>query len=144
MGIGKPFGYDPWPLHMGVFVVWLPTVLVAIKHTRNIPRNDAWKVILRGCPDWMKNGFYVIFGYAILSFIVFIVYSTQSSSGNDASVVRGFSGHWLVFYYAAFATLYSELQLEKQDPIRRCRNGHVVELGDKYCRDCGEHVGKGY
>ena len=50
-----------------------------------------------------------ITAYAMLNFLYFIAIASKSSgsAGVDGSAIRGFSGHWLVFYGAAFATLYS-------------------------------------
>lgn len=139
MGIEKPFGFDPWPLHIGIFVVWLPAVLVAQRLSKDFPQKDMWKATLRGCPSWMRNGLYALFGYAFLSFFLFM--ALDSTSGNEASTVRGFSGHWLIFYFAAYAILYSAIQVSENETARRCKNGHFLEPNDKYCRQCGDYVG---
>jgi hypothetical protein len=71
-GSSIPFGGAVWALHIGIFAVWLPTVLVAIRLTRGAKRKDFWKIALVGCPKWMRTALYVIFGYAILNFVLFI------------------------------------------------------------------------
>ena len=139
IGIEKPFGFDPWPLHVGIFIVWLPAVLVAQRLSRDFPQKDMWKATLRGCPSWMRKGLYVLFGYAFLSFFLFI--TLDSKSGNEASNVRGFSGHWLIFYFAAYAILYSAIQVSENETVRRCKNGHFLEPNDKYCGQCGDYAG---
>lgn len=142
VGVSHPFGYSPWPLHAGIFIVWLPAILVAIKISREFPQKDMWKATLRGCPIWMKRALYAIFGYALLSFFISIILTMENASdGNDASVVRGFSGHWMVFYYAAFAILHSAIKISNEDPIRRCKDGHAVKPTDRYCPECGGYVG---
>src|SRR5437588_175716 len=65
-----PFGKAVWALHIGIFVVWLPTVLVSIRLTRGANRKDRWKIALAGCPKWMRTALYVLFAYAILNFIL--------------------------------------------------------------------------
>jgi hypothetical protein len=35
-----PFGKAVWALHVGIFVVWLPAVLVGVRVTRGINRKD--------------------------------------------------------------------------------------------------------
>jgi hypothetical protein len=113
-GIALPHGgLIFWALHIGIFAVWLPTVLVATRITGDINRKDFWKVVLSGCPTWMRQTLYVLFAYAILNFIWSIFTSNGSSQPQgdpSPSVFRGFSGHWMVFYGAAFATLYSVFQ----------------------------------
>src|SRR5687768_13550080 len=105
-----PFGKAVWALHIGIFVVWLPTVLVAYRLTRGATQKDFWKIALVGCPKWMRTALFIVFGYAILNFVVFMATTASHSPAKGESspeVVRGFSGHWMAFYGAAFATLYS-------------------------------------
>src|SRR5947209_8356058 len=56
-----------WLLHVGIFVVWLPAVLVAGRMTRGGKQKDFWKNALAGCPKWMRNALYVLIGYSILN-----------------------------------------------------------------------------
>ena len=139
MGIEKPFGFNPWPLHLGIFVVWIPAIFVMQRLSREFPRKDMWKATLRGCPREMRTALYVISGYAFLSFFAFIF--LEAGSGEQAKTLRGFSGHWLVFYYAAFAILYSSIHVAKKDDVRRCINGHLLQANEKYCSQCGLYVG---
>jgi hypothetical protein len=139
MGIEKPLGFNPWPLHMGIFIVWLPAVLMAQRLSKDFPQKDMWKATLRGCPPWMRKALYILFGYVFLSFFLFI--ALDSTSGNEANTIRGFSGHWLIFYFAAYAILYSAIQVSENENDRRCKSGHLLEPNDKYCRQCGEYAG---
>jgi hypothetical protein len=43
-----------WMLHVGIFVVWLPTIFVAQRLVGNVNRKDLWKVVLKDSPDWMR------------------------------------------------------------------------------------------
>ncbi len=94
-----------WTLHVGIFVVWVPTVLVCIKRVGNTRRKDYWKLVLRGSPEWMRYMVYGFFGYAMVNFAIFFFLASQGGSGaNPPAVVwRGFSGHWMAFYSAALA-----------------------------------------
>ena len=139
-GVERPFGINPWPLHVGIFVVWLPAVLAAMRLSKDVPQKDMWKATLRGCPKWMKHLLYGLFGYAFLSFFVFFV--SAGGAESEANTIRGFSGHWLIFYFAAFAILYSYVKVSKVDTIRRCKNMHVVDPLHVYCPECGEYVGR--
>jgi hypothetical protein len=134
------FPREPWFLHIGIFVVWLPAILCSQALTKEFPQSQTWKAALRGCPKAMQYGLYGVVAYAFLNFALFLV-TTAEDSRSSAAMIRGFSGHWLVFYYAAFAILFSYLQVQKQDPARRCQNGHVVALAAKFCADCGSPVG---
>lgn len=98
-----------WMLHVGIFVVWFPAVFVAIKRVGNNARKDFWKLVLRGSPKWMRYMVYGFFAYAIVNFAIFFFQAPQGSSGANppATVWRGFSGHWMAFYSAALAILYS-------------------------------------
>jgi hypothetical protein len=139
-GIELPGGQLVWTLHIGIFVVWIPTVLVSIRTTRHANRKDFWKVALSGCPAWMRKAFYVLFAYAILNFILFMLTTTngrQPAGDAPPSVVRGFSGHWMIFYGAAFATLYSAIHAPHLFRDRKCPNGHAVGPVVHFCPECG-------
>ena len=101
-----------WMLHMGIFVVWVPAVLVAQRLVGNVNRKDFWKVVLKGSPDWMRYMVYAFLGYAIANFLLFMVKAPNGDGGGNppAEVWRGFSGHWMAFYSAALAILYSAMR----------------------------------
>jgi hypothetical protein len=98
-----------WILHIGIFVVWIPTVLAYIKRVGSASRKDAWKLALRSSPQWMRYMVYGFFGYALLNFAIFFFHAPNGSSGANPPAVawRGFSVHWMAFYSAALATLYA-------------------------------------
>lgn len=141
-GAAIPGGKLVWALHVGIFVVWIPAVLVSMHMTRYANRKDFWKVAVAGCPIWMRRVGYVLFGYAILNFVLFIATTgsqPKQSMGNapPPSVVRGFSGHWMVFYGAAFAILYSRIHAPQLYRERRCPQGHAVSPSARFCPECG-------
>lgn len=140
LGMTLPGGPLVWSLHAGIFVVWLPTVLVANKMTAGSNRRDFWKVALSGCPAWMRQALYILFAYAVLNFIFFML-TTAGHAKSDGvvtpAVIRGFSGHWMIFYGAAFATLYSAIQSPALLRQQKCPNGHPVSAADKFCPLCG-------
>ena len=98
-----------WILHIGIFIVWFPAVFLAQKLVRNVNRKDFWKAVLKDAPLWMRYMIYGFLGYAIVNFLFFMVNAPGGGSGANphAAVWRGFSGHWMVFYSAALAILYS-------------------------------------
>ena len=142
LGIRGPLGDFTPVLHVGIFVVWIPTVLVANRFTRNASRKDFWKVALRGCPSWMKYMTYAFFGYALLNFLIFIMVLPKAGGTGPMppQVVRGFSGHWMAFYSAALAVLYSAVNLWDEDLERHCPNGHAVQPLAKFCDQCGQPI----
>lgn len=129
-----------WILHVGIFVVWFPAVLVAQRLVGNVNRKDFWKVILKGSPDWMRYMVYIFFAYALVNFLLFMDKAPSGGSGVNppASVWRGFSGHWMAFYSAALAVLYSAAHMAGTAP--RCANGHLASPNAVYCARCGQPV----
>ncbi|HEY0457146.1 MAG TPA: hypothetical protein VGE41_12280 [Verrucomicrobiae bacterium] len=138
-GVSIPGGV--WVLHVGIFVVWIPTILASRQMTRYANRKDFWKVVLAGCPIWMRRAFYVLFVYATLNFIVFFATTLrqpkQQKGDAPPSVIRGFSGHWMVFYSAAFAILYSRIRAPQLYREHKCPQGHAVSPAARYCSECG-------
>jgi hypothetical protein len=109
--MGRRVAPEPffWILHVGIFVVWLPAVLVSQRLVGTMNRNDFWKIVLKNSPDWMRYMVYAFGGYAMVNFLLFMVNAPKGGNGaNPPAVVwRGFSGHWMAFYSAALAILYS-------------------------------------
>lgn len=138
------FGSAAFSLHVGIFVVWLPTVIIARRHTRDFKQKDFWKAALRGCPAWMKWLTYFFFVYAIINFAYFFittaVASPRHSGPPDAATLRGFSGHWMAFYSAAMSVLYSSTRIPSLDAGRQCVQGHQVGPLAKFCEQCGSPV----
>jgi hypothetical protein len=109
-----------WFLHVGMFVVFIPFVNSSRKLLGARPTFSDWRSIL---PRWAVVGCGVVFIYAIVNFAI---YFATAQTGNAlvrdgkyvvrglevtkveyaafrASHLRGFSGHWLVFYFLPFA-----------------------------------------
>lgn len=141
-GVPIPGGGLVWVLQLGIFVVWIPAVLASLKMTRHVNRKDFWKVALAGCPEWMRRSLYVLFGYAILNFILFFATTAGLPGQNRKNTsalaeVRGFSGHWMVFYGAAFAVLYSRIHSPGRYRERKCPQGHTSSPTSRFCAECG-------
>jgi hypothetical protein len=93
-----------------------------------VNRKDYWKLALRGAPEWVRYMVYGFLAYAIVNFLVFFMpYAPAGGSGREtpAIVWRGFSGHWMAFYSAAFAILHSALQGETEDRPAWIRTGPI-------------------
>lgn len=146
LGIPCPFGEVAWALHVGIFVVWFPAVIASQKLTKDFKQKDFWRATLRGCPKWMRHLTYFFFAYAIVNFILFMVIDIggglekSTENGTPPNIFRGFSGHWMAFYSAAMAMLYSAIHAKEHDETRRCLNGHPVSPSAKFCEECGAVV----
>jgi len=113
--IGAVFGVKVAPdyffvlLHVGIFVVFLPAVLVAQRLAGNTRRSDFWKVVLKDVPPWLRYAVYACFGYALVNFLFFATRAPAGGSGASPPTAtwRGFSGHWMLFYCISFAILHA-------------------------------------
>ena len=96
-------------LHIGAIAIWLPAIFISKERIGSSRRKDFWKAATSGAPDWVRYLVYVSGGYAIVNFVLFMLKAPPNGTGGDppAIVWRGFSGHWMFFYSAAFAIFYS-------------------------------------
>ena len=126
-------------LHVGIFPLWLPVMLLANKMSGGARRNF-WKAALSGCPVWMKYMTYGFFIYALVNFALFVVMmptGKQNGGAPPASVWHGFSGHWMAFYSAGLAIVTSAYRRGFSNLSPRCVNGHAVAYDDQFCPTCG-------
>jgi hypothetical protein len=127
-------------LHVGIFPLWLIVVLILMRRFGLSIRTNSWKIILHGCPAWMRWMTWGFFAYAIVNFMIFIVTAshmpkTAGTGVPPPEVWRGFSGHWMAFYSAGLAALTSAYR-QGVSP-RKCPAGHVVGPIDNFCPICG-------
>ena len=119
-------GIDPskhfpwvWGLHICIFIVFIPMLFVQGK----TPKKDFWARFFTDLPLWVRSAVAVFFAYAIINFALFFFLSEGGVPGirdgkyvlhnhghmirelseveyelQKAYVLRGFSGHWMVFY----------------------------------------------
>lgn len=128
-------------LHVGLFIVWIPTVLVSTRLTREHAQKDFWKAALRWCPRWASRGMTLLVGYAVLNFALFLFSSRlRTPTASEAESVRPFSAVWMVFYGAATAVLYSAVHAV--DDRLRCPSGHIASPDALFCEKCGASVAR--
>ncbi len=147
-GTDLKLGNGVFVLHGGIFLVWLPAMLIAMRLGRGKAGTwgfgfSSWKQVLSGCPRWMTYLLIALFAYVFLNFFLFMgKVQPQSSPTDPASpeVIRGFSGHWLLFYYAAFAIAYSAFKKPELLANATCSKGHRALPTDKFCSECGSPV----
>jgi hypothetical protein len=122
--VAEPFP-AVWMLHVGIFVVFGPYVFSSRKTMGSRP---SWAQYRDNVPSWVLWTGLGIFAYAFLNFALFM---SATEGGNaalregkylllqhgtlireltqaeyaafKANEVRGFSGHWMLFYFMPFA-----------------------------------------
>lgn len=97
-----PLGRTVFLLHAGIFAVWIPLVISA-NRTRPNPARGNLGHLFAVLPAWARVAVYGLFGYALLNFAYFL-YSTRGYPKGQVPFrleLRGFSGHWMLFYGVA-------------------------------------------
>jgi hypothetical protein len=121
---------------VGLLIAWLPTVAITLPITFYKP-NAIWQVVFAGCPVWIRRMLYGIGAYAVLNFLVFIVWDSGDPAQATAWETRLFSGHLLAFYSGAFAILYSRTKSSHLFRKRKCPDGHPSWIMRDSCPRCG-------
>ena len=138
-GVAYPFEHFIGILGPGIFVVFLPTIFVMNRLTRDFKQKDIWRAALRGCPTWMRRTVWTIFGYSWFGFFILplIFRGGMDSATNKARIG---SGALMVFYLIPLAVLYSATKAPTLDESRSCLNGHHISPLAKFCEECGAPV----
>ena len=128
-----------WPLHIGIFLVFIPVVLAQPRNAKTAeaegPRGAAAQFAY--APRWMRAVLGCCFVYAIVNFLIFICIapgrgetisfhegryavlhhgevvreSTEEEyHRQEATIARGFSGHWMLFYWVGVVGIYDGLR----------------------------------
>ena len=94
-----PWGNSVFVLHLGVFIVWFPLIISA-NRTKPKPESGNLDHLLVGLPKWLRIAASVLFVYALLNFACFVYCTSQYPRHKIPFYVelRGFSGHWMMFY----------------------------------------------
>ncbi len=116
----------------GIFVVWLPTVILMNRLTQDFKQKDIWKAALRGCPAWMRTALWVVIGCVFAVF--FLPVLAKRSPGDSPQIFVLFP---IMFYAISFCVMYSLINVGKYDSTRRCLNGHAISPLAKFCEECG-------
>jgi len=117
-------------LFAGIFVVWIPTIILMNQLTKDFKQKDIWKAALRGCPRWMRTILWVLIGCVIaLSFVPALL---GHGAANQTFVLFP-----ATFYSISFCVMYSLIHVDQFDTSRRCLNGHRISPLAKFCEECG-------
>ena len=113
--IEPPIGRAVFLLHIGIFVVFVPLVIYA---NRTMPQANRGNMehLIALFPTRMKflSGF--LFLYAGVNFAYLFYTAQQFPKGKtpELIVLRGFSGHWMLFYGVACAGHVALARLSEQ------------------------------
>lgn len=138
-GYVPPGGEAVFAMHFGVFIVWLPTVLLSLRLNHTLKSRHSWKRSLAGSPRWMRYATYGLFAYAVVNFLIVahLTGNQPKAPGVTPTLLRGFSGHWMFFYGMAFSMLYSVHRKPWLLSVAKCPSGHHVNHADRFCSSCG-------
>jgi len=138
-GVAYPFEHFIGILGPGIFVVFLPTIFVMNRLTRDFKQKNIWRAALRGCPTWMRRTVWTIFGYSWLGFFILpLIFGGGMDSATNKARIG--SGALMVFYLIPLAVLYSATKAHTLDESRSCLNGHHISPLAKFCEECGAPV----
>src|SRR5216684_1464306 len=116
------FGGLAFLLHFGIFVALFGAVVIYFR-LRQSEGKDFWKGALRASPVWMRWMLLLFFIYAFANFFVFWngLFNLHGKSSDEimAILLRGFSGHWLSFYFGIFIVFYAAMQATQQARISK-------------------------
>lgn len=86
-------------LHVGIFLVWIPLVIMA-NRTKPTRGRGNMEHLLAQFPKWVRSVVYGVFIYALVNFGLFIFQTTKFPRHGVPFYLelRGFSGHWMLFY----------------------------------------------
>ena len=119
-------------LFVGIFVVWLPTVILMNRLTKDFKQKDLWKAALRGCPRWMRGALWAVLGCVFAVFFLPVFF--KRSPGDLPQTFVLFP---IMFYAISFCFMYSLISVENNEANSRCLNGHDVSPLAKFCGECG-------
>jgi len=114
-----------WFLHIGIFIVFVPFVLSSRKILGKHPSLADMRALV---PSWVFFAGVAVFIYALVNFALFVAATQGGNPSMEAgkyvlqnhgrlirelshaeyvalrvNELRGFSGHWLFFYFVSFA-----------------------------------------
>lgn len=128
------FGNSAVILFVGIFVVWIPTILGLQRTRANFQGTDAWRQLLIGAPPWMFTLVQASFVYAMVNFALGFV-GLFSMEGDGFWRVG--TSHAMAFYAVAWGVATAALGREEQGIEWKCTNGHDLAPTAKFCPECG-------
>jgi hypothetical protein len=97
--VEPPWGRSVFVLHVGFLILWFPLVILA---NRTMPKGARGNLehLLAELPTWVRRAVTVTFAYTLLNFAYFIYFTSRYPRHAVPFYIelRGFSGHWMLFY----------------------------------------------
>jgi len=131
-----------WLLHFGIFIVFIPAFIAYRNEYGGRFGNIDHESVMRRAPEWMRILLKVFIIYTAINFGLFFVNSEAGAPDiwegqyvlqNKGTLirelsqdeyeryqmyeVRGFSGHWLIFYYYPLIAYYSILHKDDEEEV---------------------------
>ena len=99
LGVEPPWGRSVFLLHVGFIVLWFPLVIFA-NRTMPTPGRGNIEHLLAVLPKWTRVFTCALFIYALANFGYFMFSTHQYPKHGVPFLIelRGFSGHWMLFY----------------------------------------------
>lgn len=103
--VNPSWGNSVFVLHVGIFPLWIPLCLLGNRVARQGGYRSNCDPLLNELPSWVSAAIAGLFTYALLNFAYFFICTFQYSKHDVPFYLelRGFSGHWMVFYGIAAA-----------------------------------------
>ena len=130
-------GFNPMILHGGIFLVFVPAIFLATRCLRGVAQEDSLPFLKRLLPAWTFPLIVAIFAY---SFVNFFVAFFLKLGPTETATLRGFSGHWMIFYAVAAMLLRALRHGIPLAEAKVCTNGHLVAPNASFCGTCGGTV----
>jgi hypothetical protein len=123
-------------MHIGVFVVFFPAILLGARRRPGYSMNSGLQIGSQW-PIWAKRSGLIVFVYAIANFASFLIQAGKQKQHGPITPLfwRGFSGHWMVFYLFSFGLLYAVICAPSAKS--KCVNGHEIGTDATACPVCG-------
>jgi ABC-type multidrug transport system permease subunit len=97
--VEPPWGKSVFVLHVGFLILWFPLVIFA---NRTMPKGAKGNLehLLAELPKWVRRMVTGLFIYTLLNFAYFMYCTSQYPRHGVPFYIemRGFSGHWILFY----------------------------------------------
>lgn len=115
-------------LFVGVFPLWLCTVLLLQRQMSVARTGFSWATAFRECPQWVRYAIWATWGYGVLSFFLI---------GGGPFQAKG--AGFIAVFYATSLGVFVTTWVTRSEPTE-CANGHRIGPVDKFCSDCGVEI----
>ncbi len=122
-------------------VIWVLALFVARLVSYEYRSRDFIYAMSRGCPRWLTRTAWILTAYAILNLVLFKYIEWRDPASQNELITlnhyRAVSSVAFPFLIWSLVMFVSAVRIAKNDPARRCANGHAVMPRAKFCEQCG-------